>query len=282
MHNLINNIRKSLSDYYPDSETSVFIRLIIEHVTKSSYPLLLLDKSTKITKPQFVEIEKIVNRLKTFEPIQYIMGYTEFYGSIFNVDKNVLIPRQETEELVELIISDNRSFDNQSLLDIGTGSGCIAISLKKEMIKSEIEAWDISAKALNIANLNSKLNEVDILFKEVDILADYPTTSKFNIIVSNPPYILDKEKTDMDKNVLDFEPHNALFVPNEAPLLFYERIADIAKELLYDNGLLYFEINRQMGFETCSMLKCKQFKNVEIIKDISNNDRIVKAQFSRI
>jgi len=281
MHNLINYIRQSLVDYYPDSEVSVFIRLIVEHVTGSSLPLLLLDKSTKITKQRTVEIEKIVNRLKTFEPIQHIIGNTEFYGSVFTVDKNVLVPRQETEELVELIIKENRSSENLRLLDIGTGSGCIAISLKKHMPKAEIEAWDISSKALEVANQNSLLNKTSILFREVDILKDYPTTPKFDIIVSNPPYILDKEKIDMDKNVLDFEPHNALFVPNDAPLLFYERIADVAKDLLHDKGFLYFEINRQMGLKTAKMLYNKNFKNIEIIKDISNNDRIVKAQLNR-
>ena len=278
MHNLINDIRQSLASYYPDSEVSVFVHLIIEHITGSSLPLLLLDKSTKITKQEAVEIEKIVDRLKTFEPIQHIIGDTEFYGLTFVVNKNVLIPRQETEELVELIINENKSSKELKILDIGTGSGCIAISLKKHIPRSEVEAWDISNDALEVATQNSLFNKTSIEFKEVDILANYPTTSKFDVIVSNPPYILDREKGEMDRNVLDFEPHNALFVPNEKPLLFYERIADIAKDLLNPEGMLYFEINRQMGAETTNMLEDRGFNNIELIKDISNNDRIIKAQ----
>lgn len=277
MHNFIKYIRQSLTDYYPESEISGFIRLITEHVTGSHFSILLLDKNTKITKQQAEEIEKIVDQLKTIKPIQYILGNTEFYGSTFTVNENVLIPRQETEELVELIIAENKSFRQLKILDIGTGSGCIAIALKRHIPSAEVEAWDISDKALEVASHNSLLNNTTVSFKEIDILTDYPTAPKFDIIVSNPPYILDREKVEMDKNVLDFEPHNALFVPNDKPLLFYEKIADIAKNSLNDDGVLYFEINRQMGIETAKMLEDKNFKNVTIIKDISNNDRIIKA-----
>lgn len=281
MHNFIKYIRQSLADYYPDSEISGFIRLIIEHVTNSSLPLILLDKNTKISKEQAEEIEKIINLLKTYKPIQYIIGSTEFYGSSFIVNENVLIPRQETEELVDLIIKENTN-EKPKILDIGTGSGCIAISLKKHIPIANVEAWDISKKALEVASQNCLLNKTPILLKEIDVLIDYSTDSNFDIIVSNPPYILDREKAEMDKNVLDFEPHNALFVPDNKPLLFYERIAEIARNILNNEGILYFEINRQMGQEVVKMLESKNFKNISIIKDISNNDRIVKAQLNKI
>lgn len=280
MQDTIQKIRQALSDLYPYSEISGFTRLIIEDITGLSMPLILSDKNIKITEAQELKIQKIIERLQAFEPIQYILEQTEFYGLPFQVNNNVLIPRPETEELVEKIIHDN-SKKTVKILDIGTGSGCIAISLKKYLPNSAVDAWDISFKALDVAVLNSKINSVDVTFKRVDVLSEYPNDGLFDIIVSNPPYVLEAEKADMEHNVLDYEPHTALFVPDREPLLFYERIADIAQHILKPNGYLYFEINSAKGQETSAMLKQKGFTNIELIQDISGKDRMVKATYSR-
>lgn len=280
MQDILQNIRKSLSEYYPDNEVSGLVRLLIEHVTQSAMPVLLSDKNTKITTEELLKIDKIVKRLQRFEPIQYILGETEFYGLPFTVNHDVLIPRPETEELVELVLNENTE-TNAHILDIGTGSGCIAISLQKHLPKASVTAWDISEKALATASLNSKNNAVDVIFNKVDILADYPDNQHFDIIVSNPPYVLDSEKTDMHTNVLDYEPHTALFVSDNDPLLFYNRIADVAAKLLTNGGKLYFEINRAKGSETIKMLESKHFSDVRLLKDISGNDRMVRAEYDR-
>lgn len=278
MQDILQNIRKLLSGFYPDNEISGLVRLLIEHVTKSSMPALLSDKNTKITSEEVLKIDKIVERLQRFEPIQYILGETEFYGLPFTVNQDVLIPRPETEELVELILNENKE-SKPRILDIGTGSGCIAVSLQKHIHESSVTAWDISEKALAVAALNSKSNSVNVTFNQVDILSDYPTNHSFDIIVSNPPYVLDSEKTDMHANVLEYEPHTALFVADNNPLLFYNRIADVAIQLLTDGGKLYFEINRAKGQETIKMLENKKFSEIRLIKDISGNDRMVRAQY---
>lgn len=280
MQDILQNIRKSLSGFYPDNEISGLVRLLIEHVTKSSMPALLSDKNTKITSEEVLKIDKIVECLQRFEPIQYILGETEFYGLPFIVNQDVLIPRPETEELVELILNENKGTQPQ-VLDIGTGSGCIAISLQKHLSKAYVKGWDISQKALAVATLNSKNNLVNVTFNQVDILSDYPTGQHFDIIVSNPPYVLDSEKTDMHTNVLDYEPHTALFVADNDPLLFYNRIADVAIQLLTNGGKLYFEINRAKGQETIKMLENKNFSDIRLIKDISGNDRMVRAEYHR-
>lgn len=278
MQDILQNIRKSLSRFYPDNEISGLVRLLIEHVTKSSMPALLSDKNTKITSEEVLKIDKIVERLQRFEPIQYILGETEFYGLPFTVNQDVLIPRPETEELVELILNENKE-SKPRILDIGTGSGCIAVSLQKLLPNASVKGWDISEKALAVAALNSKSNSVNVTFNQVDILSDYPINHSFDIIVSNPPYVLDSEKTDMHANVLEYEPHTALFVADNNPLLFYNRIADVAIQLLTDGGKLYFEINRAKGQETIKMLENKKFSEIRLIKDISGNDRMVRAQY---
>lgn len=278
MQDILQNIRKSLSRFYPDNEISGLVRLLIEHVTKSSMPALLSDKNTKITSEEVLKIDKIVERLQRFEPIQYILGETEFYGLPFTVNRDVLIPRPETEELVELILNENKE-SKPRILDIGTGSGCIAVSLQKLLPNASVKGWDISEKALAVAALNSKSNSVNVTFNQVDILSDYPTNHSFDIIVSNPPYVLDSEKTDIHANVLEYEPHTALFVADNNPLLFYNRIADVAIQLLTDGGKLYFEINRAKGQETIKMLENKKFSEIRLIKDISGNDRMVRAQY---
>lgn len=279
MQKTISYIKEYLKAYYPESEISGFIRIIIEHITKRSYPQAVIS-DTKLTEEQTILLHSILDRLKTFEPIQYIIGETEFFGLPFHVTKDVLIPRPETEELVELILNENKK-SGLKVLDIGTGSGAIAIALAKHLEKGYIEAWDISEEALKIATLNAKSNAVDITFRNVDVLKDYPTYTKFDIVVSNPPYILEKEKSRMDQNVLDYEPHTALFVPDNNGLLFYDRIADIALDLLEPNGKLYFEINQAKGESTVELVKSKGFINVSLFQDLNKNDRMVRAEIDR-
>lgn len=271
------DIRQKLSGTYPDSEITGLIRIMIEFVTGLAYSRLLSDKSIKLSESQKLKINEITQRLLRHEPIQYIIGSTEFYGLPFKVNKNTLIPRPETEELVEQIIKESNSL-KLDILDIGTGSGCIAISLKKHLLGASVEAWDISREAILTASENAEENNSNIKFQEVDVLTQYPQDQQFDIIVSNPPYILEMEKLQMDNNVLDYEPHVALFVPNDNPLLFYKRIADIGLDLLKPKGKLYFEINREQGERTCEMLLGKGYINIELIKDISGNDRIIKAE----
>lgn len=271
-------IKDSLKNCYDESEIAAFTRIILSYITKKQYALLIADDEIDIDDDQLFAI---VGRLKTFEPIQYIIGEEEFFGLTFKVTADTLIPRPETEELVELVLTENKDKNlYASILDIGTGSGCIAVSIAKYMPEAKVLAWDISAKALEVASCNAEQNAVEVAFSEVDVLDDYPTGGKFDIIVSNPPYIMEQEKQDMEVNVLDYEPHTALFVPNDKPLLFYERIADIGLHLLNPNGKLYFEINRAKGEDVKRMLEDKGYRNVVIIKDISRNDRIVKAQLN--
>lgn len=272
----VSAIKNSLKGYYDEGEISAFIRIILPYITKRQYSSLILDDKVDIDDTQ---LAAVVNRLKQFEPIQYIIGEEEFFGLTFKVTPDTLIPRPETEELVELILAENKDLNpSASILDIGTGSGCIAISVAKYMPEGKVTAWDISEGALAVARGNASLNNVIVDFECVDVLGRYPQSHKFDIIVSNPPYVMDSEKGDMTANVLKYEPHSALFVPDNKALMFYERIADIGRELLNPNGKLYFEINRAKGQEMIDMLESKGYSYVNIVKDLSGNDRIVGTQ----
>lgn len=272
----ISVIKENLDASYSDGEIMAFARIILPYITKRSFSSLMIDGSADIDE---LQLYGIIERLKTNEPIQYIIGEEEFFGLKFKVTTDTLIPRPETEELVELILKENKNFNPKaSILDIGTGSGCIAISLAKYMPEAEVSAWDISAGALSVARVNADLNAVSVDMQQVDVLGDYPQNRKYDLIVSNPPYVMDSEKLEMTANVLDYEPHTALFVPDNKALLFYERIADVGRELLKSNGKLYFEINRAKGKDMVRMLIGKRYKNVSIIQDISGNDRIAVAQ----
>lgn len=229
-----------------------------------------------------IDWAKIIDRLNTHEPIQYILGETEFYGRRFLVNDSVLIPRPETEELVKYVVDKTLRTQNskpRTLLDIGTGSGCIAISLAKELPNFKVTAYDISEKALETAKKNAELNKADVNFEKVDILNPSFTIhhSPFTIIVSNPPYVTKQEIDRMQKNVLDFEPHLALFVEDSEPLIFYEAIANFAFNNLTDNGLVAVEINETLGEETADVFRRKGFSEVEIVKDIHQKDRFVSA-----
>lgn len=271
-------IKKMLDTCYPPHEISSITRLIMEHVCSIQPYQLLLDKGKELSDTEKEQIKQIVNRLKNSEPIQYILGETFFYGFTFQVTPAVLIPRQETEELVELILRDCKDQETR-ILDIGTGSGCIAITLARYLMQAQVYALDISAEALAIAQKNATTNQANVSFMEIDILSTQtnPFNQQFNCIVSNPPYIMNKEKIDMEQNVLAHEPHLALFVPDDDPLLYYRTIARLGKEWLQDKGTLYFEINAQCGRQTAEMLEAEGYNAIEIIQDISHKDRIIKA-----
>ena len=274
--NPVEHIRTQLSEKYSPGEVRAFTTLILKEVCNLSLSDIVACKFNDLSDNEKQKINDIVNRLNNNEPIQYILGQTEFYGLDFKINSSVLIPRPETEELVEWILLETTKV-NPHILDIGTGSGCIAIALAKKMRYATVEAWDISEEALAVAKENALLNKVSVQFYNVDVLNAENTHKRYDIIVSNPPYIKELEKEQMEKNVLDFEPHLALFVPNDDALIFYNRIADIAKSQLNNNGLLYFEINQAKGEEVIQILKDKDFINVELKKDISGNSRMVRA-----
>lgn len=282
MQQIIPYIQSELANVYPKTEIQSFIYLIMESVCGMNRNAFLLRKDTQLSPKERLRIEEIVLELKKQRPIQYILGETEFYGLRFRVDENVLIPRPETEELVEMIIrqtSHSPSDSKKKILDIGTGSGCIAIALAHNISNAIVSALDISESALLIAQENARINQVNVSFFHHDILADMPLRGeeKWDIIVSNPPYITPSEQAEMDDNVLKFEPHQALFVPEREPLLFYEKIAEIALSSLSENGLLFFETSSLYGQATAQMLRDKGYKTVELLPDISGKDRIAKA-----
>jgi release factor glutamine methyltransferase len=281
MTETIKYIKESLTDIYPNSEIKGIIRLIMEQICNLQPHQYLIFQDIQLSNEKKNKIIEVVERMKSKEPIQYILGTADFYSIPFEVNSSVLIPRPETEELVDLIISENSTSIGKNILDIGTGSGCIAITLQKNIKTAHVYAVDISAEALNVARRNAVQNQTDVTFIQTDILQlekaqkDIPYT--FDIIVSNPPYIKQEEKKEMEQNVLDFEPHLALFVPDQDPLLFYRHIAEFGKEKLKENGLLYFEINAACGEITCKMLQKKGYNKVQLIKDLSGKDRIIKA-----
>lgn len=270
-----------LKDTYDTNETEAITLLVINEICNLSKAKTKAFPETEIPVEQSEKLNHILEELKTGKPVQYILGKTEFYGLPFYVNPSVLIPRPETEELVEWMLELVGSFKLAvgSILDVGTGSGCIAISLKKNLPGFKVSAIDISAEALQTATSNATLNNVDIKFINDDILNPKSEIEipKYEIIISNPPYVTLHDKTRMHANVTDFEPHTALFVPENNPLIFYKAIADFAKFNLTENGLLFFEINESYGKETVELLADKGFKEIELRKDMSGRDRMVKA-----
>jgi release factor glutamine methyltransferase len=277
MKNPAQYIQNQLSDIFSKSEISYLSRLILSDACNVSFTDITSVKMSDLSDTDGQKVKDMIIRLKKNEPIQYILGTTEFYGLPFRVTPDVLIPRPETEELVAWILSENTE-NRLSILDIGTGSGCISVSLAKNRPDADVFAWDISEKAIAIAAENAKQNNVRVHFSEQNVFASYLSGMVFDLIVSNPPYVLENEKNTMEENVLDFEPHIALFVPDENPLLFYERIACIAASCLKPNGKLYFEINREKGGAIAEMLQQKGFTDIELRKDISGNQRMVRAK----
>ncbi|CEA16760.1 Release factor glutamine methyltransferase [Fermentimonas caenicola] len=282
MQELTHYIRQELGSLYTHTELFALIRIILEEVTGIDNTGIISDKFNHLSSSELSKIKDIIGRLKKSEPIQYVLGKTEFYGLNFKVSPDVLIPRPETEELVEWILSE-KAAGPVSILDIGTGSGCIAVTLAKKLPQAEVNAWDISEGALDIARENARINNVTVNFSNQDVLSineDNEIISeggKYDVIISNPPYVMDSEKKSMDDNVLNYEPHVALFVEDDNPLLFYDKISTIALDLLNDNGKLYFEINRDKGDDILHLLKSKGYDQIELRRDISGNFRMIKG-----
>jgi release factor glutamine methyltransferase len=272
--------RTQLSALYDTQEADAIALTVLKEVTNQTGAYLKAFPEYHLSVEWQGTMKAILKELSTGKPLQYVLGHTEFYGLPFKVNPSVLIPRPETEELVEWVLKSDLPQTDISLLDIGTGSGCIAISLKKNLPNATVWAMDVSADALKTAKENAKLNDVEVNFIEADILNlthNSQLATHNNIIISNPPYVTPTDKDLMHTNVTDFEPHTALFVPQDDPLLFYKAIADLAAKNLVKGGLLFFEINESYGNKTAEMLKEKQFKQVELRKDLSGRDRMIKA-----
>ena len=268
-----------LGKFYAKTEIRSFINILFEEYLKFTKIDIQLKSQDLLTNEDEILLINAISELKNNKPIQYIIKNTEFYGLKFYVDKNVLIPRPETEELVEFILKNEKLDSNQNILDIGTGSGCIAVSLSKNT-QAKISAIDVSAKALEIANKNAKQNKVSIDFIRKDILeTDSLIIDKeivrFDLIVSNPPYVRESEKEQIKSNVLDYEPNLAIFVEDENPLIFYEAIAKFAKKSLKKNGKIYLEINEFLAKKTIALFLKYNFKFAEKIKDLSGKDRFL-------
>lgn len=278
----IASIRKELNGQYSNQEIDSLIALIFEKLKGYSRTKLLLVGDQVLPESERNSIFKIVTRLKNHEPIQYILGSTEFYGLELQCVPGVLIPRPETEELVDWIIKEN-TVSGPTIIDMGTGTGCIAISLQKNIHDATVFACDISPVCLETATRNAEQNGVKISLVEYDIIAGQHNVQfpEFDIVVSNPPYVRESEKALMEKNVTDFEPELALFVTDENPLIFYEKIADFASQNLKNQGKLYFEINEALGDETCNMLASKGFANIRLRRDINGKNRMVGCDFFR-
>ena len=277
MHPIVNEIREALRGIYPDSEALSLAKMLLVEAFGFSTLELYGGKDKEISGNRRDDLDKMLSRLLKNEPIQYVLGKETFCGLDFEVDSNVLIPRPETRELVEWIVADRKSDASCRILDIGTGSGCISISLAKFLPGFKVEAWDISRAALDVARRNAQRNGVEVLFRHQDVLDALPGGAIYDVIVSNPPYIAEKEKLDMDANVLDWEPSTALFVPDADPLLFYRKIAELGLSMLKAGGALYFEINRAYGQETVNMLESLNYSQIELRKDGWGNDRMIKA-----
>ena len=276
MRAVIASIRKELTGIFRPEEIDSLIFLIFEKLKGYSRTQFILAQDEELTSEDRQKINAIVGRLVQHEPIQYILGETEFYGLTFSTIPGVLIPRPETEELVQWIIKEN-TISSPSILDIGTGSGCIAIALKKNIAQANVLACDISPVCIATARKNAAQNAIPVAVLEFDILKQTPPQNfpELDIIVSNPPYVRETEKMLMEKNVLNYEPGLALFVPDSDPLLFYRQIADFALVHLKNNGRLYFEINEAFGTECCTMLQGKGFSKVNLQKDMNTKDRMV-------
>jgi len=268
----------SLSAFYDEREIISLFFQSVQKITGRSKSGLLANPDFTFSAEQESELNIILLRLQAMEPIQYIFGECEFYGLPFYVNPSVLIPRPETEELVEWILSDH-SNRNGNLLDIGTGSGCIAITLSHFLKSFSVSAIDISGAALTVAKGNAEKNNCQVQFTQADILK--PVTifeeNTFDVIVSNPPYVREQEKQQMSDNVLEYEPHLALFVPDDDPLVFYRTIALFGKKRLKENGKLYLEINEGLGEETVNLLSLLGYRDVVLRKDIFGRDRMIRA-----
>ncbi|MBK7128485.1 MAG: peptide chain release factor N(5)-glutamine methyltransferase [Crocinitomicaceae bacterium] len=269
-------IRK-LKAVYSESEAENIFMLYVHHRYKLNRYQISASE-VRLTESELLDARDVVNRLQQHEPIQYILGETEFFGLKFFVDSNVLIPRPETEELTDIIIHENKQAQKIRVLDIATGSGCIAVSLSASLAQADVDAVDISIQALQIAEKNNELNKTRVNFFQLDILqpaVDFFGNKKYDVLVSNPPYVLRSEASEMEKHVLNFEPHLALFVEDDDPLIFYRRILEIGKKILNADGKIYFEINPQYAQSIVDVALKMQYTTAVTRKDISQKNRFV-------
>ena len=278
MKQAIKYIRQQLQNIYPAEEVQALIYLLLEKKHNMSKLDICMGKDKIFSTEERKEWEDIVKRLHNEEPVQYILNEAEFCGLCFKVTPDTLIPRPETAELVNWIIQDY-SHLAPSVLDIGSGSGCIAISISAALPNAKVESWDISAAALDISRFNNEKAGTSVTFNQQDILSNYLPLRELDILVSNPPYITNSEKAEMSNNVLQWEPPTALFVSDKDPLIFYRAIAEYGCQSLKEYGSLYFEINRAYGNETVRLLEDMGYKNIILRKDLSGNDRMIKATF---
>jgi release factor glutamine methyltransferase len=281
----IKNIRlllaRELKPVYPPEEVNSLTNIILKTCLNTDWLHHLTEPDRLVEENVVKRIISITGELKTGKPIQYILGETEFYNCRLKLNNNTLIPRQETEELVDLIIRENHGYKG-NILDLGTGSGCIAIALARNIPGSEITAIDNSLEALKIAEQNAMLNNVSIEFRNIDIMdtGQNHMLADFGIIVSNPPYVLESEKVHMHSNILDFEPSDALFVPDDDPLVYYRKILELSDILLKPGGRIYFEINESMGSTLRNIMSEAAFSDLAIIMDINGKDRIIKGRYN--
>lgn len=281
--NKIADIKKyfvnALADLYEAEEAEAIFFIVMEHLFNFTRNAYLLHKSSTISESELLKVYFILKDLKKGIPLQYVLGEAYFMGMKLKVSPDVLIPRPETEELVDWIIKNHRSENIDTIIDIGTGSGCIALGLKKFLPKTTVYALDVSKAALQIAQENAALNKLAIKCIEADVLSPHlQLNSKFSIIVSNPPYVTNAETASMHKNVLENEPHLALFVPYNDALIFYKKILNIAQNQLINKGWVYFEINQNRAAEMQQLFYEFNFHNIEIKKDISGNYRMIRGQ----
>jgi len=274
------HIQQQLAAAFPDEqERNVLTSMILQRITGLSKTEIAIQPDFRVNESDIVWLKNALEDLNDHKPIQYVIGYEEFYGLRFEVDKHVLIPRPETEELVKWVLDDHAtSKASLSVIDLGTGSGCIAIALKHNRPDWNVCGLEKSVEALKVAQSNALQNGVEVDFVENDLLDFKPISQKFDIVVSNPPYIRNSERSLMQKNVLEYEPEMALFVEDENPLVFYKAIAEISKTLLKDKGCIYLEINEAFGNETVQMLKDQGFMDVELKDDLFGKPRMVKAR----
>jgi release factor glutamine methyltransferase len=266
-----------LKGVYSEHEINAMTIMIIKTLFRISKLHALAFPESPVTKKQVSEVTRICTELKTGKPIQYIIGETGFYNCTFRVNSETLIPRPETEELVDLIIKENKDFRG-SILDAGTGSGCIAIALAINLPEAVVSGFDISAGALEIAKENARLNKTKVIFFKADIFdMEFNKFSNTDILVSNPPYIRDSEKKYMDRNILNFEPQSALFVPDSDPLKYYRALIEMAEKILVPDGKIYFEINEALGKEIANLLSVPGYSQINVLKDINGRDRIIKG-----
>jgi release factor glutamine methyltransferase len=269
--------RRKLSEAYEEKEADNMLFMVLMEYTGLSKAGILMNHELTVSESELLKIHFAVKDLLKNKPVQYVLGKTEFYGLPFIVNSKVLIPRPETEDLVALVLGELKQVNTLRILDIGTGSGCIAISIKTNCPHAQITAIDVSSFALDIARENARLNNVEIDFRVCDFLykGNWDALGKFDIIVSNPPYVRHLEKVHMDLNVLDYEPEIALFVNNNEPLVFYFHIAEFGKAHLLEGGKIFCEINQYLFKETGNLFEQQQYNNVQLKKDMSENFRVL-------